>query len=89
LLGIFIIEVFVVLRTPVCKACGRPDKFDFHVPDDIWKRVVPEKLQNSVVCLSCFDEFARLTGTDYDIYIEKLYFKGERGSIIFTALSEW
>jgi hypothetical protein len=22
-----------------CKACHRPDKFDFNVPDDVWGRV--------------------------------------------------
>jgi hypothetical protein len=27
-----------------CKACGRPNKFDFHVPDKVWAAVVPPEL---------------------------------------------
>ena len=33
-----------------CKVCGRRDKFDFDVADDVWEAVVPERLQNCVVC---------------------------------------
>ena len=25
-----------------CKVCGRPDKFNFHVPDAVWEWIVPE-----------------------------------------------
>jgi hypothetical protein len=48
-----------------CKACGRQDKFDFHVSDDAWAYVVPAELVNRVVCLACFDEFARRKSVDY------------------------
>ena len=41
-----------------CKVCGCTDKFDFKVPNRLWKKVVPVEYQNKVVCLECFDELA-------------------------------
>src|SRR5437773_10426446 len=37
-----------------CKVCGCTDKFDFKVPNRLWKKVVPVEYQNKVVCLECF-----------------------------------
>lgn len=48
-----------------CKVCGQADGFDFHVPDDIWEKIVPARFRNRVVCLRCFDRFARERGVDY------------------------
>ena len=64
-----------------CKVCGRVDKFNFTVSDEIWKKVVPMPFQNHVVCLTCFDAFASLKGIDYanDISAE-IYFDGDKGS---------
>jgi len=67
----------------ICKVCGRPDKFDFHVPDEIWRRAVPVRYVNRVVCLPCFDDFARETGVDYATAIDALYFAGDRATFIF------
>lgn len=61
-----------------CKACGLPDKFDFTVPDEIWLAVVPERLQNLVVCLGCFDDFARDKGVDYATSLRAVYFAGDK-----------
>jgi hypothetical protein len=66
-----------------CKACGWPDKFDFHLPDEVW--VVPPELVNRVVCLFCFDEFARQRGISYAKHIDRLYFAGDRGSFTFVV----
>jgi hypothetical protein len=33
-----------------CKTCGRPDYWNFDVPDDLWQQIVPENLRNRVVC---------------------------------------
>ena len=66
-----------------CKVCGYRDKFDFHVPDNMWLSVVPEKFQNRVVCLSCFDDFAKKKGVDYSASIKKLYFVGDKVSLRF------
>jgi len=70
-----------------CKACGRPDKFDFTVPDDVWAAVVPAFLRNRVVCLTCFDDFARAAAVDYSGAIRTLYFAGDRASFTFEVRS--
>ena len=70
-----------------CKVCSCPDKFDFHVSDDMWERVVPERYQNNVVCLACFDNFALERKVDYANSIEALYFAGDRAVLIFQAVS--
>lgn len=75
------------LTNPTCKVCHRIDKFDFNVPDEIWAKIVPEEYQDHVVCLSCFDEFAKSKKIDYHEYIKTLYFAGKRGNFTFTTLS--
>lgn len=70
-----------------CKSCGRRDNFNFHVPDDLWRLVVPEHLSGLVVCLSCFDEFATEKGIDYSPHLRVLYFVGGRVAIEFRATS--
>lgn len=61
-----------------CKVCGRLDKFDYNVPNHIWRQVVPKKYLNNVVCLACFDDFA--TQNDIDIHdsLHVFYFAGSR-----------
>lgn len=68
-----------------CKACGQPDKFDFNVEDEVWRRVVPSHLQNRVVCLACFDDFARSKGVKYSHALRALYFAGKRASFCFKV----
>jgi hypothetical protein len=71
-----------------CKVCWKVDKFDFHVPDDLWEKIVPPEFQNRVVCLACFDDFAKEKDIDYVQYLDDyLYFAGDRGTLIFTATS--
>jgi hypothetical protein len=67
-----------------CKACGLPDKFNFHVSDEIWARVVPPHLHKLVVCLPCFDDFARERAVDYSQSIDSLYFAGDQAFFEFT-----
>lgn len=69
-----------------CKACYRPDKFDFHVPDAVWRTVVPAELWNRVVCLGCFDDFASEKGVAYTKNLTTLFFAGERAAIEFRAI---
>ena len=71
----------------MCKACGKRDAFDFHVSDETWARVVPLHLRELVVCLTCFDEFARVSSVSYAKEITTLYFAGERAVIIFKTAS--
>ena len=66
-----------------CKACGHIDKFDFHVPNEIWEAVVPSRFRRFVVCLACFDGFANKKGVVYSPYIRALYFAGDQAVFTF------
>lgn len=70
-----------------CKACGRPDKFDFHVPDEVWAAVVPPTLLNRVVCLDCFDQFARERHIPYAHCLDTLYFAGDQAVMVFRTVT--
>lgn len=65
-----------------CKACGRRDKFDFYVPDEVWESVVPIRLQERVVCLACFDRLAKERGVDYAPHLTELHFAGDKASFL-------
>jgi hypothetical protein len=60
-----------------CRVCECSDKFDFHVSDELWERVVPRLYQKSVVCLDCFDDFASKKCIDYSNAIDVLHFAGD------------
>lgn len=70
-----------------CKSCGRPDKFDFYVNDEIWISVVPDELKSKVVCLFCFDNFAYEKGIEYKNTINTLYFAGDAANLIFEKVN--
>ncbi len=70
-----------------CKACGRADKFDYTVPDEIWHKALPERLWNRVVCLSCFDDFAANADVDYAPVLDEVYFAGRAATFRFRK--EW
>ena len=70
-----------------CSACRCEEKFNFHVPDEVWQKVVPEDYRNRVVCLACFDEFARRNNVDYSDSISELYFAGDKATVKFEATS--
>jgi hypothetical protein len=57
--------------------CERPDKLNFHVPDDIWQRVVPRAI-NGPVCLFCFDALAEARGVDYARSVGEIWFAGDK-----------
>jgi hypothetical protein len=67
-----------------CKVCGRPEKFNFHVPDAVWEAVVPDRYRQLVVCLYCFDSFANERDVTYATSLETLYFAGDRGVLAFS-----
>jgi hypothetical protein len=73
------------LRPQSCKVCGRRDKFDFHIADDVWKAVIPPTFQNRVVCLSCFDNFAYEKGIDYASALQSLCFAGDKACFDFRV----
>ncbi len=46
------------LSREICKICYKVNRVGFHVPDEIWRAVVPGQFGNSVVCLGCFMDLA-------------------------------
>jgi hypothetical protein len=60
-----------------CKACGRPDKFNFEVSDVDWNEIVPQQYRGLVLCLSCFDLFAAAGGHEYTLVA--MQFVGDQG----------
>ena len=81
--SLIMITMVIDPSRPMCKVCGRRDKFDFHVPDEVWRGVVPAVFGNHVVCLSCFDDFARQRGYDYSGDIDLFVFSGDAASMSF------
>jgi hypothetical protein len=67
-----------------CKVCGRPDRFDFHVAEGVWARIVPAPYRQLVVCLSCFDLFACAVGQTYTLD-GPLYFVGDAATLVFEV----
>jgi hypothetical protein len=78
---------FSGFKRQMCKVCNCEDKFNFHVPDALWREIVPSEYQNKVVCLPCFDDFARKQNVDYSNSIEVLYFAGRQASFKFQTVS--
>lgn len=70
-----------------CSVCGCHEKFNFHVPDEIWEKVIPKKYRNRVICLSCFDNFAREKDVDYSESITDLIFAGDKAAVKFETKS--
>lgn len=71
----------------ICKVCGRVDKFDFHITDKLWAKVIPLKYLNKVVCLACFDNFAKMQGIEYAGSLQRIYFAGDQASFEFMVVA--
>ena len=46
------------LQKQSCQRCGVETWIDFSVTDEEWKRFVPEKWQNTALCINCFLYYA-------------------------------
>ena len=68
-----------------CKVCGCGDKFNYNIPDEIWESVIPALYRSRVVCLSCFDSFAKKKGVDYSTSLKSIYFAGSMVSCHFIV----
>lgn len=42
-----------------CVLCRRSEPYSYHVPESLWRKIVPEKHWNDIVCAGCFDILAR------------------------------
>lgn len=71
-----------------CRLCGRPDKFNFHVSDAVWRAAVPLPYVNGVVCLFCFDALAEMRGVDYAHSLKELWFAGDQAALCFVPKRE-
>ncbi len=67
-----------------CQRCGAVDGMNFHVPDDVWRKVAGPIWYNeefdSVLCLACFDQLANEKGVKYADCITRVLFVGEQAS---------
>lgn len=54
----------------ICKICFHPITVGFRVPDHIWSAIVPERLQESTVCLACFTRLGDEREIPWDRRIE-------------------
>ena len=73
-----------IRQRQTCKCCGRPDKFNFHVPDAIWRAVIPRRLEGRVVCLTCFDDLAAERGVAYAASLSEIWFSGSGATLGLT-----
>jgi hypothetical protein len=71
-----------------CKVCGCLDKFNFTIRDTVWRKVVPARYRNKVVCLACFDAFAFKRRIDYSAALKVLYFAGDGAVFKFQTVAE-
>jgi len=72
-----------------CKVCGCADKFDFQIKTETRKQVLPKEYHNRVVCLSCFDDFAKKKEIDYSTSLEALYFAGDKNGFDFKVVKSY
>jgi hypothetical protein len=42
-----------------CSLCNRPETYVYHVPECLWRKIVPQELWQEIVCAGCFDRLAR------------------------------
>lgn len=63
-----------------CKVCGQTTGYCFQVPNDVWAAVVPRRWVGLVVCLWCFDRFAKEREVDYSTSLSDMIFIGEKGN---------
>lgn len=61
-----------------CKVCGQTTGFCFQATDEIWAAVVPPYFRTRVVCLRCFDRFAKEKGVDYSNSLSEMLFAGDK-----------
>lgn len=69
-----------------CRFCGRPVKFNFHVPDAVWHMVVPDVFEGAALCLFCFDAFAEARGIEYASSLDELWFAGDKAVFEFLVV---
>lgn len=67
-----------------CALCGKKDiKFDYGVTDELWNRIVPERMRRDVVCLPCLDNLAVDKKVDLASNITFLQFTGTGMTVEF------
>lgn len=59
-----------VTSREICKLCYHVNTVGFRVPDRIWRAIVPEVAQESVVCLACFTRLGDENTVQWDTVIK-------------------
>ena len=42
-----------------CSLCGCIENYIYHVPENIWRKVIPKGKWNEIVCACCFHKLAK------------------------------
>lgn len=42
-----------------CVICGCEENYVYHVPENWWRKIIPEKYWNEIVCAGCFHNYAK------------------------------
>ena len=52
-----------------CRMCERPNKIGFTVPDEDWKKIVPDEMKdgNGVLCYNCFETLSHQKGIPFTL----------------------
>ena len=69
-----------------CSRCDQHPKFDYHVDDEFWRKVVPPDEQLGVVCLPCLDRLVDVLGMEVGQHLRQVQFTG-CSSTVFLAPS--
>jgi hypothetical protein len=69
-----------------CSRCDQRPKFDYHVDDDFWRKVVPQDERTSVICLPCLDRLVEELGMEVGQHLRQVQFTGV-SSTVFLAPS--
>lgn len=65
-----------------CKFCGRLPYIDYHIKDEVWKKVISKEYRTGVVCLDCFIDMALRIGVDISNALEELQIVTRQGQTI-------
>lgn len=49
--------------TGTCIACGITENYTYHVPESLWRKVIPAKWWNEIICAKCFHGFINPAAT--------------------------
>ena len=73
-------------RRQQCSVCRCEEKFNFHIPDHLWKQIVPEEYQQRVVWLALITLLAKKMSTTR-ILLKIFISPGDKATVKFEVES--